>query len=81
MVAAAMPAARYLDAALRSGMGKKEIDGALTQVARDSGISEIWITDERGRIVFGSGDVEFSPRGGCQLTHPRIATAPDGPSA
>lgn len=60
MVAAAMLAARYLDAALRSGMGKKEIDGALAQVAADSGISEIWITDERGRIVFGSGDVEFT---------------------
>ena len=29
MVAAAMLAARYLDAALRSGMGKKEIDAAL----------------------------------------------------
>ena len=60
MVAAAMLAARYLDAALRSGMGKKEIDGALAQVAGDSGISEIWITDEHGRIVFGSGDVEFT---------------------
>ncbi len=60
MVAAAMLAARYLDAALRSGMGKKEIDSALAQVATDSGISEIWITDERGRIVFGSGDVEFT---------------------
>lgn len=60
MVAAAMLAARYLDAALRSGMGKKEIDGALAQVARDSGLSEIWVTDEHGRIVFGSGDLEFT---------------------
>ena len=60
MVAAAMLAARYLDAALRSGMGKEEIDGALAQVARDSGISEIWITDEHGKIVFGSGDLEFT---------------------
>ena len=60
MVAAAMLAARYLDAALRSGMGKREIDGVLARVARDSGISEIWITDEDGRIVFGSGDLEFT---------------------
>ena len=60
MVAAAMLAARYLDAALRSGMGKEEIDGALAQVACASGVSEIWITDEHGRIVFGSGDLEFT---------------------
>ena len=60
MVAAAMLAARYLDAALRSGMGKEEIDGVLAQVTRDSGVSEIWITDEHGRIVFGSGDLEFT---------------------
>lgn len=59
MVAAARLAARYVAAAVRAGANEGEIRAALADVVRTSGLSEIWITDERGRIVFGSGDMDF----------------------
>lgn len=59
MVAAAMLAAHYVAAALKSGASKDEIDSALAMVARVSGITEVWITDEDGRIVYGSHDMRF----------------------
>ena len=59
MVAAAMTAAHYLDAALKSGVGRKAIEAVLAGIVRRSGMSEFWITDETGRIVFGSGPMEF----------------------
>ena len=59
MVAAARLAAHYVAAAVRAGAKEGEIRAALADVVRTSGLSEIWITDERGRIVFGSGEVDF----------------------
>lgn len=52
MVAQAMLTAHFVAAALKAGMGKDEINAALTQVAAGSAISEFWISDEKGRIEF-----------------------------
>ncbi len=59
MVAAARMAAHYVAAAVKAGAHKDEIGSALADVVRASGLSEIWVTDEHGRIVFGSGDMDF----------------------
>ena len=59
MVAAARMAAHYVAAAVKAGTHKDEIGAALADVVRTSGLSEIWVTDEHGRIVFGSGDMDF----------------------
>lgn len=59
MVAAATAAAHYLDAALNAGTAKEEIDGALAGVVRQYGLSECWISDEHGHIVFGSHKTDF----------------------
>ncbi len=59
MVAAAMTAAHYLDAALKSGVQHKQIENVLAAVVRRSGMSEFWITDETGRIILGSGPMDF----------------------
>ncbi len=53
MVAAAMTAAHYLDAALKAGIPEKQIEAVLAGIVRRSGMSEFWITDETGRIVLG----------------------------
>jgi len=59
MVAAARMAAHYVAAAVKAGTDKGAIGAALADVVRTSGLSEIWVTDENGRIVFGSGDMDF----------------------
>ncbi len=59
MVAAARMAAHYVAAAVKAGAHKDEIGAALADVVRTSGLSEIWVTDEHGRIVFGSGEMDF----------------------
>ena len=59
MVAAAMTAAHYLAAALKAGTGRSEIETVLGAVVGRSGMSEFWITDETGRIVFGSEPMDF----------------------
>ena len=59
MVAAATTAAHYLDAALSAGTAKEEIDSALAGFVRQYGLSECWITDEHGHIVFGSHKTDF----------------------
>lgn len=59
MVAAAQAAAHYLDAALSAGAAKEEIERALAGVVRQHGLSECWITDEHGHIVFGSDKTDF----------------------
>ena len=59
MLAAARMAAHYVAAAVKTGADKGEIGAALADVVRTSGLSEIWVTDEHGRIVFGPGDMDF----------------------
>ena len=59
MVAAARLAAHYVAAAVQAGADKGDIRAVLADVVRTSGLSEIWITDEHGRIVFGAGDMDF----------------------
>ena len=59
MVAAAMTAAHYLNAALKAGMPEKQIEAVLAAIVRRSGMSEFWITDETGRIVLGSAPMDF----------------------
>ena len=54
MVAEAMLAARFIDAAVRAGMGAEEIDAALAGIAAQTAISEFWISDEDGRIEYGT---------------------------
>ena len=52
MVAQAKLAAHFIAAALKAGMGKAEINAALAEVAKESAISEFWISDEKGKIEF-----------------------------
>ena len=52
MVAQAKLAAHFIAAALKAGMSKAEINTALTEVAKESAISEFWISDEKGKIEF-----------------------------
>ena len=52
MVAQAKLAAHFIAAAVKAGMSKKEINAALAEVAKESAISEFWISDEKGRIEF-----------------------------
>ena len=59
MVAAAMTAAHYLDAAIKAGVPPKQIETVLAGIVRRSGMSEFWITDETGRIVLGSDPMDF----------------------
>lgn len=59
MVAAATTAAHYLDAALSADAPKEEIDRALAGVVHQYGLTECWITDEHGHIVFGSHKTDF----------------------
>ena len=59
MVAAAMTAAHYLDAAMKAKLRPDEIESVLAAIVRRSGISEFWITDEHGRVVLGSAEMDF----------------------
>lgn len=52
MVGEALLVARFIDAATRAGMGREEINGALADTAERSAISEIWVTDEAGRVDY-----------------------------
>ncbi len=52
MVAQAKLTAHFIAAAIKAGMSKKEINAALAKVAKNSVISEFWISDEKGRIEF-----------------------------
>ncbi len=54
MVAEAMLTAHFIDAALKAGMGTDDINGVLAKVADQTVISEFWISDETGRIVFSN---------------------------
>ena len=52
MVAQAKLTAHFIAAAVKAGMSKKEINAALAKVAKESAISEFWISDEKGKIEF-----------------------------
>ena len=54
MVAAAMLTAHFVDAALKAGMSVDDINAVLAKVADQTVISEFWISDEAGRIVFSN---------------------------
>ena len=52
MVAQALLAAHFIDAAQRAGFSTDEINAVLAKVAAQTVISEFWISDERGNIAF-----------------------------
>lgn len=52
MVAEATLAAHYVAAALKAGMGADEINAVLADIVKRTVISEFWISDETGRVVF-----------------------------
>ena len=52
MVAEAALTAHFIAAALKAGMSKAEINAVLTKVAKESAISEFWISDDKGRVEF-----------------------------
>ena len=52
MVAQALLTAHFIDAALKAGMSKEDINAVLAKIANETVISEFWISDEAGRIVF-----------------------------
>ena len=52
MVAQAVLTAHFIDAALKAGMSADDINAVLAKVAEQTVISEFWISDEAGRIVF-----------------------------
>ena len=71
MVAQAMLAAHFIDAALKAGMSTDDINAVLAKIADQTVISEFWISDEAGRAVFtnvpGSGFVfPTDPEAGTQ---------------
>ena len=55
MVAKAMPAVRFIDASPKAGIGRKEINAALAQIASHSGISESRITHRNHHVTFTDG--------------------------
>ena len=52
MAAEAMLTAHFVAAAVKAGMSAEEINGALALVADGSAISEFWISDENGQVVY-----------------------------
>ena len=61
MVAEAMLTAHYIAAALKAGMTPDEINAELQKIAGKTVISEFWISDDKGEVVFSSvPDAEFS---------------------
>ena len=54
MVAEAMLTAHFIDAALKAGMSTDDINAVLAKVVERTVISEFWISDEAGRIVFSN---------------------------
>lgn len=52
MVAEAKLTAYFIDAAIKAGMSAEAINSVLADVAQHSVITEFWISDEHGQIVF-----------------------------
>lgn len=61
MVTQATVIAHLIDLALRSECDAEEINKKLRDIASKTALSEIWISDEEGRVEYSSvPDVEFS---------------------
>lgn len=61
MIAEAMLTAHYIAAAVKAGTSAEEINGVLASVAEGSVISEFWITDQNGTVVYTNvPGVEFA---------------------
>ena len=61
MVAEATITAHYIAAALKAGMTPAEINAELGEIAGKTVISEFWISDDKGDVVFSSvPGAEFS---------------------
>ncbi|MXX04616.1 MAG: hypothetical protein F4X08_11185 [Gemmatimonadetes bacterium] len=61
MAAEAMLTAHFVAAAVKAGMSTEEINGALASVADASAISEFWVSDETGQVVYTNiPGVEFA---------------------
>lgn len=54
LVAEATLTAHYIAAALAAGQTPEEISATLQKIAGETVISEFWITDEKGDVVFSS---------------------------
>lgn len=54
LVAAARIAAHFVDAAVRAGLDRAEIEATLRGIVDGSVLSEIWISDETGAIAYSS---------------------------
>ena len=54
MAAEATLAAHFVDASLEAGRPAEEINRILGEIAQETAIDEFWISDETGRVVFGS---------------------------
>ena len=52
MAAEAMLTAHFVAAAVKAGMSAVEINGVLASVADGSAISEFWVSDENGAVVY-----------------------------
>lgn len=61
MAAEAMLTAHFVAAAVKAGMTTEEINGALASVAAGSAVSEFWVSDEAGQVVYTNvTGVEFA---------------------
>ena len=61
MAAEAMLTAHFVAAAVKAGMSVEEINGVLASVADGSAISEFWVSDENGAVVYTNiTGVEFA---------------------
>lgn len=68
MVASAKLTAHFVAAAIAAGMTTDEINAVLAEVADESAISEFWVTDEEGNVVYSNNpETEF-----------KFPTDPDG---
>ena len=52
MIAEAMLVSHYVAAAVEAGAGRGEINAVLAGIADRSAISEVWVTDETGKVEF-----------------------------
>ena len=68
MVASAKLTAHFVAAAIAAGMTTDEINAVLAEVADESAISEFWVTDEEGNVVYTNNtEIDF-----------KFPTDPDG---
>ena len=61
MLAEATLTAHLVDVALKAGYSTDEVNGLLREIATKTAISEFWISDETGHVVYTNvPDVDFS---------------------